>query len=284
MTIFVPVAPGSDTSIPTGPQYSAPYTLVGPDGTRVVFNDQDDADYIGMVQELTGLDSPEVREAAENLIQMDGGIHGQFFFGRRPIVVTGLILNPISVDDRNRKMTKLMRASNAMRQDATLSWTLDGGYEQMVRVRRQQPLRIEGGWQKSFQCSLVAQDPRIYGTQFKTEQVDVATGQMFPENQGNTLTYPLMVVHGPCTNPTIWNYSSGQHITVTYTLGSSEYLVLDSVTRTVLLNNTVNKYGSLDFAQSTWFGIEPGVNDIRITCDTSSVGSGLSVQFRDAWI
>ena len=53
MTILVPVAPGVDTSIPTGPQVSAKYTLTGPDGTRAVFNDQNDRDYIGMVREIT---------------------------------------------------------------------------------------------------------------------------------------------------------------------------------------------------------------------------------------
>jgi hypothetical protein len=195
-----------------------------------------------------------------------------------------MILNPASIDDRNRKMTKLMRASSAMREDATLSWVLSGGHQQQVRVRRQQPLRFEGAWQKSFQCALVAEDPRIYGVEFKSSQVAAASQQMFPENKGNTMTYPQFVVYGPGTNPTIWNFSSGHHITINRTLGVSEYLVVDTMTRTLLLNNTANVYGSIDFQETTWFGLEPGVNDVRITYDSFTGSAGLTCQWRDAWL
>lgn len=282
--IFVPVAPGTDTSIPTGPQYSAPYTLVGPDGHRVVFNDPTDPDYVGMVKEITGLDSPEVRENAENLIQMDGGIHGDFFYGRRPIVITGMLLNPASVDERNRRMTKLMRASNAMRADATLSWVLDGGYEQMVRVRRHQPLRIEGAWQKSFQCSLVAADPRIYGIDFKQVNLSTSAAQVTAANLGNFPTNPQMVFYGPAENPSIWDFSSGHHMKFNITLGTDDYLVVDTVTRTVLLNNETNRYGSLVFEESTWFSLEPGDNDLRFQYDSAGSEAGIAIQWRDAWL
>lgn len=154
----------ADALLPAGPQLSTKYTLTGPDGTIATFNDPTDPNYVGAITEITGLDSPEVRDNGENLTATDGGINGNFYYGRRPITISGLIYNVISNEDRNKKITKLTQASNAMREDATLEWTPEGGERQFVKVRRQQPMRIAGAWAKTFQIALVASDPKIYST------------------------------------------------------------------------------------------------------------------------
>jgi len=157
--------------LPSGPQLSTKYTLTGPDGTIATFNDPFDPNFVGSITEATGLDSPEVRENAENITGMDGGVHGSFFHGRRPITLSGTIYNVTSNEDRNIKITKLLQASNAMREDATLEWTPAGGERQFVKVRRQQACRITGGWSKSFQLLMVAADPRLYGTTAQSANV-----------------------------------------------------------------------------------------------------------------
>jgi hypothetical protein len=154
--------------LPSGPQLSTKYTLTGPDGSVATFNDQFDPNYVGAITEVTGLDSPEVRENGENITGMDGGVHGNFYHGRRPITMSGTIFNVISNEDRNRKITKLLQASNAMREDSVLEWTPEGGERQFLKVRRQQPVRVTGGFAKDFQLSLVAADPKIYSTAVST--------------------------------------------------------------------------------------------------------------------
>lgn len=293
-------------SLPAGPQYSAVYVLQGPDGTRAVLNDPTDADYIGVVTEITGLDSPDVRENADDLVQMDGGIHGDFFYGRRPIVLSGMILNPASADDRNRKMTKLMQASNAMRGDATLTWTLANNNQQFVSVRRQQPLRITDNWQKTFQCSLVAADPRIYSTTLnqittaasavptnigriydKSYDIDyggsAVAGGLLISNDGNAITYPILTVTGPGSNPQILNYTTGESINLIYTLAAGEYITIDTLNRTVKLGGTTSRYSAIDFTNTKWWGLVPGLNDIRQGW-TSQAGASLTVQWRSAWV
>lgn len=159
---------------PSGVQTSTKYTLTGPDGTVATFNDSTDANFIGYLTETTGLDSPEVRENAENIAGADGGIHGSFYYGRRPITLAGSIINVTSSISRNAKITKLQQASNAMRADAVLSWTPEGGEEQFVKVRRSQPLRVTGGWNKDFQLLLVSADPRIYAKALSTAAIEIA--------------------------------------------------------------------------------------------------------------
>lgn len=150
-------------------QFGVPFTLIGPDGTRAVFNDDTDPDYVGMITSISGLDSAEVRENFDDRVQSDGGVHGDFWYGRRPVVIEGLIRHTSAID-RNDKERKLLAASNAMRGDAVLSWTPDEAtpIERRLAVRRQQPPRVTGAFNKSFQIPLVAATSYIESNQLRT--------------------------------------------------------------------------------------------------------------------
>lgn len=295
--------------LPNAPQVGSVYTLTGPDGSQAVFNDPTSPNYVGALEEVTGFESPEVRESSDNLVQMDGGIHGDFFYGRRPITMSGKVFNMADVTERNQRLSNLIKATNAMRDDATLMWTPDGGEQVYLKLRRQQPLRVSGGWVKDFQLSMVAADPRIYSTTLYSTTVSASTaagaggfpfnmsfpinfgaasvtGQILAENRGNAQTYPLLTVTGPGTNPSIYNATTGQTISIIYTLSAGESLVIDTLNRTVLLNGVAanNKYGALDFLNTSWWGMASGVNDIRLIFYSYAAGASLRVDWRDAWV
>lgn len=296
------------TLLAVGPQYGTKYTLTGPDGTVVVFNDSADANYVGQLTDISGFDSAEVRENADNLVQMDGGIHGDFFYGRRPITMTGQCYNNASAAERNLKMTRLMQATNAMRADASLQWTPDGGGPTtFVRLRRQAPLRITGGWNKEFQISMVAADPRIYSATLYNQSVLASaggaaggfgfnlgfnmnfgaasvTGQMTVTNNGNAESYPIYTITGGGVNPSIYNATTGKTLSFIYTLADGETLVVDTLNRTVYLNNVTSRYGALDFSTSSWGGLVPGDNDLRLIFYSYNAGASLRVDWRDAWL
>lgn len=132
-------------------------------GQRVVWNNDTVTDFIGILNpESTGLDSAEIREDAQDSTENDGGVHGNFFYGRRPIVLQGTI-NSSSATDRNNKVAKLKTASNAMRANARLQWKPQGAVNEVfTEVRRQQPLRVSKGYVKDFFLALVAADARVY--------------------------------------------------------------------------------------------------------------------------
>lgn len=296
------------TLLAVGPQYGVKYTLTGPDGTICTFNDSSDPNNVGTLTEITGFDSPEVRESADDLVQQDGGLHGDFFFGRRPITITGLVHGHSSAAERNLRLTRLMQATNAMRADAVLTWLPDGGTTvNFVTLRRQQPLRISGGWNKEFQISMVAADPRIYSNTLHTQTVNATdtggaagfsfpmvfpldfgpasvSGQMFVENQGNAVSYPELTVTGPGTNPSIYNATTDETIALIYTLAAGETFVLDTLNRTVLLNGTESRYSAVDFLATDWWGLAPGTNDIRLQYFAPQSGASLQVAWRDAWL
>ena len=184
--------PGSNYN---APQYGVKYEFTR-GALRCTFNDPTDSDNIGSLTSIDGLDSPEVREQGENLQERDGGIHSdRFFYGRRPITIEGVIHGYATVAARNDAIQKLMDVTNAMRDDMFIQWTPAGGQEVFIRVRRQQPLRIEGlGPVKTFTLGVVSADPIIYSSAMGVTQV--TSGGVTIPNNGSATSYPQYTVAG----------------------------------------------------------------------------------------
>jgi hypothetical protein len=144
-------------------------------GARAVFNNDTDPDFIGTLDaESSGLDSSEVRENAQDATEEDGGVHGNFFAGRRPVTLHGRIIASTKAD-RNAKVAKLKRASKALRGDAILCWTQEGGPSVQLELRRQQPIRVTSGYVKEYFLPMVSADARIKSAREKIVSSEVGT-------------------------------------------------------------------------------------------------------------
>jgi hypothetical protein len=287
---------------------STVYTLVGPDGTRIVFGNPDDPDFIGYVSEVGGLDGPETRESAELRADGDGGVHGDFFHGRRPVTLEGIIW-PDPFDTRQEREERIARATNAMRADALLTWTPAGKSQREISLRRAQPPRIAGRRPKSFLIAMVSAS--AYMSSSAPQQIEIATGgtvttnlafpwvfpldfvpggggsgggSTFITNGGNAPASPTFRVNGPITNPVIRNETTGQEIRLIYDIASGDYIDIDVIERTIVFNSNTNRYSALDFANSEWWELVPGSNDVRITGSAFGSPASLVVNWRDAWI
>lgn len=104
-------------------EFGAHYSLYSAEtGVTATFNNPFDPNYVGMLTEVTGLDSPDVRENSEDLVESDGGVHGRFYYGRRPITLSGKVFGHASLAERAYRLDLARRASQALRQDAQLTW------------------------------------------------------------------------------------------------------------------------------------------------------------------
>ena len=269
--------------IPFAPQFGVTFTLNAPYSYQATFNDPTLSNHVGMLQNASGLDSADVRDSYDDFVNMDGGIHGPFFYTRRAIVLEGMIENPLDATDRNTRLNRLMRASASLtRQDGSLVWTPTGGTAVLINVRKNGRLQVDGAWAKSFQLPLVAADPRIYTFARKAPTVS-PSGTTVMENQGTVLTYPTLTITGPITNPVVTNTTTGEAISFTGTISSGTNIVVNMLARTVFQGSTV-KYSLLNYASSTWWGLQPGNNSISLTQSSSSAPAGLTVTYRDAWL
>jgi hypothetical protein len=293
-------------------QAGIPYVLTGPDGTRVVFNDRADLDFVGFLDGengVTGLEGTDVRENAEDLVGADGGTHGDFYEGRRPITLQGLIWpDPDSASVNNRE-ARIKRASRALREDCILSWQQDGREATQLSLRRQGRPSITGRRPKAFQLALVAADYRIVGTNIQSAAIPAsgsgsgsgftfplgfdfdfgsdplgAVGQADLENTGDAPASPLFRIDGPITNPTILNNTTGERIDLTFTLGAGEFLLVDAADRSIKLGGTVDRYSAFNFDTSDWWELQPGSNDVRILAASYSAPAALTVYWRNSFI
>lgn len=299
MTLVAPqyYAPLGGSFIPVGVGFGQRWQIQGPDGTVAVFNDQTSANYVGAITDLTGFDSPSIRENADDLVQQDGGIHGDFFYGRRSISMTGIIYDAVTPAQRNVRIETLKRATMALRPVpagtgpansigcSRISWMPYGGSASVfLDVRQQQPLRISGGYNKDFQVQMVAADPRIYSS--VESNVSIAPGASANViNYGNTMTYPSYRVNGPVANFNIINVTTGLSILVLYPVPSGHFVRVDTLNRTVLLDDSTSIYGAVDFANTTWSGLVAGNNVINFGFTSFSGGTpSLQVFSRDAYM
>lgn len=268
-----------------GVDYGVPFVLEGPDGTRAVFNDDSDEDYVGILgEESSGLDSAEVRENAQDATEADGGVHGNFYYGRRPVILAGTVVAD-SLSDRRSKITKLKRASNALREDSSLTWEPPSGPEVALSLRRQQPIRVTGGVVKSFQVPLVSASAFIESVATHTKEFAENKVAFSVENAGDAEAAPTVVLDGPMTNPSIINKTTGKTLKISESWLKEETVTIDFKNHSISFNGEED-YNLLNFSESTWWKLAPGSNSIEVSASVFLPGEGakITVEWKDAWV
>lgn len=289
-----------------------PYTLVGSDGTTVVFNDRTSPNFIGFLDADSGitglLDVADTRESADDLTEGDGGVHGNFWMSRRSGTLQGWF-DVQAMSTVNANVQKLKRASRALRGDCVLTWTESGSaIQKQLTLRRAggKSLQITGRRPKTFTLSLVSAEPRILSA-VENSQIIVpggsgelgitspiasplqttfgAAGNATITNSGDDISWPRFRIDGPITNPTLLNNTTGYRISLAYTLAAGEYLTLDANprARTILLGGTANRASALIRASSQWWSLSPGSNDVRLLAAAYSSGAQLTTWWRHAF-
>jgi hypothetical protein len=264
-------------------EYAATYTLVGPDGTKVVFNDASDENFVGALSvESSGLDSAEVRESYQDAPEADGGVHGDFFYGRRPVTLQGTIIAS-SAEDRNTKVAKLKAATSALRDDAVLTWQPKGEPKVELRLRRQQPLRVTAGYVKEFFAAMVSALAPIQSvaTNEKTISENNKTAEVV--NDGDVPALPTITIHGPLSNPDLINTTTGEEIQISHVLVEGETLVVDFANHTLKVDGEEESYGSLDFPASAWWALAPGKNVIKLSASVFVGPAKAVIAWKDAY-
>jgi phage-related protein len=102
-------------------------------------------------------------------------------------------------------------------------------------------------------------------------------------NVGNWTTYPVITITGPVTNPTIGNVTTGQYMTVNYSLTNTDTLVIDLDQKLITLNGVSAR--NLLAGNSEWFGAPPGTSYFTFTGTNIFVGiTTATVVYRSAWV
>lgn len=297
-------------------QVGIPYILTGPDGTRAVFNDPTDSDFVGYLNPDTGitglLDSAGVRESVSNLVEADGSVQGNNYLSRKTGTIQGILM-PDSPTNTNVRESKLKRATRGLRaaSPATLTFTPDGSVTRQIQIYRQGSLALSGRRPKTFvipcstpdvyqyaatESSFVIVPSAIsgelgFGSPFSSPITNSyhSTGSNVVSNIGDAETWPRIRIDGPVVNPVVTStYNSlVQQIGLTYTLNAGEFMLINTKpgSRSVLFNGTLNRYSSYaaNFATNSWWSLQPGSNQVQLFAQSYSAGAQVTVYWRHAW-
>lgn len=105
-------------------------------------------------------------------------------------------------------------------------------------------------------------------------------------NDGNVTAWPRIRIVGPVTNPRILNNTTGREYEfIGLTLTGGQFIDIDTFDRDIVNQANVSQMDKLDITVSTWWGLEPGDNELLFEPDTSTFGtSKLHVVYRHAWL
>jgi hypothetical protein len=108
-------------------------------------------------------------------------------------------------------------------------------------------------------------------------------------NSGNVPCYPLLVITGPCTNPTVTNLSvpGVPELQFSVAMNTGDMMVIDCDAESVTYYSAGSSIGASRLSAlipgSSWFSIIPGANVLAFnSSDSTSVAGTLSVYYASA--
>ena len=256
------------------------------------------------IHDVVGLDNAPYRETERDHEGTDGGFMDAEFEQGRSVVIKGTIYVDTATMEAYLDDLKENWATSAT--PVPFYFKSPGVDERVLFVK---PLGCRYDWttlrrtgQAEVQFKMFAEDPRIYTSALVTTTInyggDAGTGFGFNfgfdfgfgpavpptgadvNNAGNRPTPAVMVITGPITSPVITNDTLGISLAFNITLEATDTLTIDLAGRTVLLNGSINRRGTL--LQPNWFFLQKGNNFLRFG-GGAGTGSSLVIQHRAAW-
>lgn len=114
---------------------------------------------------------------------------------------------------------------------------------------------------------------------------DTVMGTITVDNDGDDDAYPIWTVHGPATALTLTNLTTGETLSLPYTLGSTDVLQIDTrpFIKTLTLADGTSLYGGLDQPSSLW-SLPAGVSELSVELPGADVTSYVSLSYQRRWL
>jgi hypothetical protein len=102
---------------------------------------------------------------------------------------------------------------------------------------------------------------------------------------GDSRTMPVIRLYGPMSGVRLENLTTDQSLVFPGTIDAGTFLQVETATKSITLGGdpTVGRYSALDRPTSSWWGLEPGVNLIRLRAASWSGAARAELTWRDAY-
>lgn len=275
-------------------------------GVEIPFNGSaDDYGVTWTMAELDGWDSADLEEGAQGKAGQDGMWDTENFYGGRTISIKGKLVAPTYA----AREAAGYRLSAAVPRNRMATFTMNETTPKWVNARRSGRLMKDPLTETitEFSISLLAPDPRLYGTTPVSGTITAAAagGGLAPPwtppvlipasstgpsvitltNQGIYETPPVITFYGPGSDVSIYNYSTQLLLAYDIDLAATDYLTVDVGAGVALLNGTAPRPPTTSSCVTSKFLLEPGDNLLKIFGTlTAATPPSAGISFYSAWI
>ena len=249
------------------------------------------------VGSLEGFEYPTTRLSIEDLAGDRSAVYVASKAGRRPLSWQGLLDTDFM--EKRRDLQLVLRPDSVK----TIKFTTCDGLALQAEVAIEKLLMPYRAGRSMYLIEAVSADWRFYSQtlhEFETGQTVITGGFGIPAeipldmsggsyvldndilNAGTDTSYPTFTITGPGSTFTIGNQTTGGEMVITYTLTASDTIVIDVISRTIVLNGITNIYSSL--TTGDFWGLQPGANTIRFVVVGLGVETLLNLVYRDAYM
>ena len=256
------------------------------------------------ITKVSGLDTSEYRTSERVREGSDGGFIDSQFENMRAITLEGTIYCPT---DQAEIFSDTLKGNFAPSFGSQPFYFKHPSVAQRVIFAKSLGCRYDVNnlrrvGKTDVQFQLKAEDPSIYGN-----EISVVVGQASPPsgrgynksynygygttsgtagvidayNEGNKPT-PAIIRLQNIINPEIVNDTVGKRLKFTATIDNLDYYNIDLRNRTVILNGTANRRGTV-IGTSQWFLLQPGSNRLRLLGSPGSMVPTMYITYRPAW-
>ena len=253
--------------------------------------------------------SPSIRAVVENRADGDGEVDTTLRYGARTVALDlraidtpAAFLDELTFFTRPSARPYLYVEDDEWAQARRLrlraeQWSapLDAEQAPYVREMQAQWRCPDGVWESDDETSVIvgADAPASVGffapfsAPLSLTATD-ATNSAQTSNVGNVETHFTARMYGPCSAPRLVNDLTGEELTFSsaLVLAAGEYIEVDTQARTALLNSSASssRLGYVDFSVSTWWQVQPGLQDIRFAPTSPTAGSQAEITYRPRWL
>jgi hypothetical protein len=279
-------------------------------GRGIVFDDSTYTDDELLLMDTWDLGTVESLDASRKAPYSDG----EGYYGTTLAVREMIIPYVLFADSRADLFTAIRTVKNAFQPKDGLGLllvTLDGGVERAIWCKPTGEVKTPGGasrgtWYQEVYVNLRAYYPFFIDPELKSAtlasfsggltmpfttpvSLGIAIQQVTITNSGDSPTPITVTFQGEITNPRIDNLTTGEYIKATMTLGSGEFLRINTGQgqHTVrYIHGTTDERGNkyLD-SGSKFFWLEPGSNVLSFSSSSSlGAGSGCVIEYFDQYL
>lgn len=257
-----------------------------------------------IIQEIEGLDNPEMRISRDDLTGLDGGNVWARLYGMRGIAISGSVFGR-TVEEYFTNKRNLITAFNKESDDWFVV-TLWNGQSRRIRAKAiklpEMPIRAAEIDHSEFRVEVICEDPYWRDTE-EDELLAVLSqpsGLVIPftipatmgqsdssntvtiENTGDVDVYPYIKITGTVANPKVTNITTGEEFEIETTIASGEYveLFVDQTGKVVLLNSTTKYW---QYLTGNFIKIARGVNQLVFNANSYNAEAQLLVRYANKY-